>query len=99
MRAWGRKLPLLQTVQILKVQNVKEETAGTTDRDSVSVLTRVVVEILHVSFTAQQPQGGPAAKLKMDHGEGMVASMAGFALAEFKKGWWTTRFVCKKKSM
>ena len=51
------------------------------DRDSVNVLTRVVVGTLRVSFTAQQPQGGLAAKLKMHHGKGMVAIMAGFALA------------------
>ena len=54
------------------------------DRDSANVLTRVVVGTLLVSFTAQQPQGGLAAKLKMDHGEGIVAIMEGSALAEFK---------------
>ena len=54
------------------------------DRDSANVLTRVVVGTLLVSFTAQQPQGGLAAKLEMDHGEGIVAIMEGSALAEFK---------------
>ena len=51
------------------------------DRDSVSVLTRVVVGTLHVNFTAQQPQGGLAAKSPMDlH----LDIMEDFALAEVR---------------
>ena len=51
------------------------------DRDSASVLTRVVVGTLLVNFTAQQPQDGLAATLTM---ELLVHIMEDFALAEFK---------------
>jgi len=57
--------------------------AGTMDRDSVSVLTRVVVGTLLVNFTAQQPQDGLAATLTM---ELLVHIMEDFALAKFKNG-------------
>jgi len=52
------------------------------DRDSANVLTRVVVGTLHVNFTAQQPQGGLAAKLTMEMMHYNI--MEDFVLAEFR---------------